>query len=185
MLGCAQFIYRLSHISELDLNQQNERHRRLNGQKVEKLIDRVKYLGTCLSKDGTCSAAIRVMITSAMATMARLDRIWRSNTQKFRMQVQVLQVCSVVSILYGCETWTLLTDSENKIQVLETKRKKRLRISCLEHKTGCGSKINYLIVVGPTGTSALSTVKRRKLSFMRLLFVCIVTFYVPFFLVYC
>ena len=42
-----------------------------------------KYLGATLCKDGTCSAEVRIMIASAMAAMARLNRIWWCNTISF------------------------------------------------------------------------------------------------------
>ena len=71
-----------------------------------------------------------------MAAMARLNRIWCCNTissiSKFK-----LYTCLVTSILlYGCETSTLLADSETRIQALETKcLRKLLGISYLEQKT--------------------------------------------------
>ena len=51
------------------------------------------------------------------------------------------------NLVYGCETWTLLADSEKRIQAFETKCTRRLlRISYLEHKTNdwVRSKINFL-----------------------------------------
>ena len=57
-------------------------------------------------------------------------------------------------LLYGCETWTLLADSEKRIQAFETKYlRKLIRISYLKHKTNnwVRSKINF--PCGSTGTS--------------------------------
>ena len=71
-------------------------------------------------------------------------------------------------ILYGCETWTLLTGSEKRIQAFETKcLRNLLRISYLDHKTNdwMRSKINSL--VGPQ-ESLLATVKRRELAWFEL-----------------
>ena len=51
----------------------------MNGQKLEEVTS-FKYLGTTLSKGGTCSAEVRIRIASATAANARLNRIWRSNT---------------------------------------------------------------------------------------------------------
>ena len=100
------------------------------GQKLEKVTN-FKYLGANLCKDGTCSIEVRIRITSAMIAIARLNRIWRCNTigsvSKFK-----LYKCLVTPILYGCETWTLLAESEEKkkIQAFEIKcLRKLLRIS--------------------------------------------------------
>ena len=100
----------------------------MNGQPLEEVTS-FKYLGATLSKDGTCRAEIRILVATATAVnklvfyaqspvrlyqgdtataaMARLNRMWKSN-----MVVSIL--------LYGCETWTLLTDDERRIQALET-----------------------------------------------------------------
>ena len=123
----------------------------VNGQKVEEVAN-FKHLGATLCKDGTCSAEVRIRIASTMAAMARLNRI------KFYDSL----VTS--TLLCGCETWTLLADSENKIQTFETQYlRKLLRISYLEHKTSdwVRSKINSL--VGPQEPLP-AIVKRRKLA---------------------
>ena len=104
----------------------------MNGQRLEGVTS-LKYLGATLCKDGTCSAEIRIGIASAMTAMARLNRIWRSNTIMFASKFKLYNSLATSILLYGCETWTLLADSEKKDpgfrnQVL-------LRISYLEHKT--------------------------------------------------
>ena len=50
-----------------------------NGHMLEEVTS-FKNLGATASKHGTCSAEIRIRIATAMAAMARLNRIWRSNT---------------------------------------------------------------------------------------------------------
>ena len=70
-------------------------------------------------------------------------------------------------LLYGSETWTLLADSQERIQAFETKcMKKLLCIFNLMHKTNdwVWSKIN--LFVGPQ-EPLLATVKRWKLAFLR------------------
>ena len=84
---------------------------------------------------------------------------------QLRKQVQALQKSFVTSILlYGGQTWTLLAESEKRIQAFETKwLRKLLRISFLEQKTNdwVRSKINSLV---GAQEPALATVKRRKLA---------------------
>ena len=58
--------------------------------------------------DGTCSAEICIRIASAIAAMARLNRIWCSNTITFANKFKLYKSL-VTSILHdGFETWTLL-----------------------------------------------------------------------------
>ena len=68
-----------------------------NGQKLEEVTS-FMYLGTTLCKDGTCLAEAHIRITSAIAAMARLNRIWRCNTIsfaiKFRLYKSLCYLCS-------------------------------------------------------------------------------------------
>ena len=75
---------------------------------------------------------------------------------KVRKQVQLHKSFVVSTLVHGFETWTLLADSEKKIEAFETKcLKKLLHISYLEHKTNnwVRSKINFFCVCA-TGTSS-------------------------------
>ena len=75
----------------------------MNGQKLEEVTS-FKYLGATLYKDGICSAEVHVRTYSAMTAIARLKRIWRSNTIIFASNFK-LHKCFVTSILlYSCET---------------------------------------------------------------------------------
>ena len=57
-------------------------HISMNSQQFEEVTN-FKYLGATLCKDGTCSTQICIGIASAMAVMARFNRIWWSNTISF------------------------------------------------------------------------------------------------------
>ena len=94
--------------------------------------------------------------------MARLNRMWRCNTISFTNKFKLYKSLVTSILLHGCETGTLLADSEERIQTFETKCLRiLLRISYLEHKTNdwVRSKINLL--VGPQ-EPLLVTVKKRK-----------------------
>ena len=126
----------------------------LNGRKLEEVTS-FKYLGASLCKDGTCSAEVCIRIASAMAAMARLNGIWRCNTISFTHKFKLYKSLVTSILRYGCETWTLLADSEKRIQAFKTKcKRKLLRISYMECRTSncVQSKIDFL--VGPTGTSS-------------------------------
>ena len=99
---------------------------------------RGKYLGVSLCKDGTCSAEVRIRI----ATMARLNRIWRCNTlssaSKFKLYKSV-----VISVLSGCETWTLCADFKKRIQAFEPSARGNISVSptwSTRPTTGCGAR---------------------------------------------
>ena len=77
----------------------------MNGQKLEEVTS-FKYLGATLCKDATCSAKVRIRIASAMATMARLNRIWWCNTIRFASKFKLYKSLVTCTLLYGCEKWT-------------------------------------------------------------------------------
>ena len=129
------------------------------GQKLEELTS-FKYLGAILYKDGTCSVEVRIRISSAMAAMARLNSIWRCSTISFAGKFKLYKSL-VTSILCGCETRTLLADSEKEGSSFRNQVPEAT--SPHLHKTNdwVWSKINFL--VSPQ-EPLLATVKRRKLE---------------------
>ena len=107
----------------------------MNQQQLEE-VKNFKYLGAILSADGGCEAEIRARIGTAMAAMARLNRIWSSKNISLPTKLKLYRALVKTIVLYGCETWTLLAVTENKLQAFENKcMRKILRISYMEHKT--------------------------------------------------
>ena len=74
----------------------------MNNQKLDEMTN-FEYLGPNLCKDGTCLAEVCIRIASAMAAMARLNRIWWCNTISFTSKFKLYKSL-VTPILYGCET---------------------------------------------------------------------------------
>ena len=81
-----------------------------NGQKLEEVTS-FKCLGAILCKDGTCSVNIRIRIASETAAMARLNRVWQSNTISFASRFKLNRSFVTSILVYGCERWNLLADS--------------------------------------------------------------------------
>ena len=93
-----------------------------------------------------------------MAAIAGLNKIWQCNTSKFKLHESLVTTI----FLNDSGIWTLLADSEKRIQAFETKcLRKLLCISQLEHKTNnwVQSKINFLL---SSHEPLLATVKRWK-----------------------
>ena len=83
--------------------------------------------------------------------MARLNRVWRTNTSCKSLVISILS--------YGCETRTLLAGSEKK-EAFENNCLRKSPTWSIRPTTG-RSKINFL--VGPQ-EPLLATVERRKLA---------------------
>ena len=132
------------------------------GEQLEE-VRSFKYLGATLSKDGTCTEEIRARLTSALAAMTRLSRVWKSPIN-FKTKFRLYQSIVVPTLLYGCEAWVLLADAERRIQAFETKCFRRLlRISYKDRKTNEYVRKEIEHRVGPQ-EPLLAKVKRRKLS---------------------
>ena len=97
----------------------------MNSQKLEE-VDKFKYLGSTLSKDSSSSAEVHTGIDTASSAMASLDRVWKCNKISFPTKFSLYKSLVISILLYGCETWTLLADSEKRIQVFKNKCLRRL-----------------------------------------------------------
>ena len=77
-----------------------------------------KYLGATLCKNDTSSAEVGNRTASAMT---RLNSIKWCNTISFASKLKLYKSLVTFILLYGCEAWTLLADSEKRIQAFEAK----------------------------------------------------------------
>ncbi|GFS09861.1 hypothetical protein ElyMa_004793400 [Elysia marginata] len=101
------------------------------------LVHKFKYLGATLHEDGSSTVEVRTRIALATAAFTKLGKIWKSSISFKAKHKLFRSLVVVISILtYGCETWTLLADTERRIQVFENKcLRKLLRISYKDHVT--------------------------------------------------
>ena len=95
--------------------------------------------------------------------MVKLKKIWSSRISlqtKYRLYNSL--VLSV--LLYGCKAWTLLAETERRLEAFEFKCLRRLlQISYREHKTNEYVRTTVHRLVGPQ-EPLLTTIKRRKLA---------------------
>ncbi|KAI8487879.1 hypothetical protein Bbelb_343270 [Branchiostoma belcheri] len=107
----------------------------MNGEQLEE-VDSFTYLGGTITKDGSSQEEVRRRLGVATSAFSRLSRLWKTNNISFSVKHKLYKALVVTILLYGCETWTLLAQTERKIQSFETKCLRRLlQISYKEHKT--------------------------------------------------
>ena len=134
----------------------------MDGKKLEE-VSSFKYLGATLTKDGTCITEICIWIAKATAAKARLTRVWKSNIS-FQTKFKLYKSLVISILLYGCETWKLLTETKRRIQAFENKcLRKLLHISYWEHKTNEYVQNKAKSLVGQQ-EPLVSTVKWQKLT---------------------
>ncbi|GFR93520.1 retrovirus-related Pol polyprotein LINE-1 [Elysia marginata] len=128
---------------------------------VEAAVKRLK-LGKAPG-DGSSTVEVRTRIALATAAFAKLGKIWKSSIS-FKAKHKLFRSFVISILTYGCETWTLLADTERRIQLFENKcLRKLLRISYKDHVTNESVRELVVAYVGPQ-EPLLATVKRRKLA---------------------
>ncbi|GFS16931.1 endonuclease-reverse transcriptase [Elysia marginata] len=78
------------------------------------------YLGATLHEGGSSTVEVRTRIALATAAFAKLGKIWKSSIS-FKAKHKLFRSLVSSILTYGCETWTLLADTERRIQDFENK----------------------------------------------------------------
>ena len=104
----------------------------MDGETLEQ-VDNFKYLGALITEDGESTIEIRVRLCLKCQDYQKCGRIKKINCNKDK----TLQGTIVTSIaLYGCESWTLLAETEKSMEAFEIKcYRKILNISYRDRKT--------------------------------------------------
>ena len=88
-----------------------------------------------LTNSGKSKNEIRIRLATAVSALAKLEKIWRSGEIEFKLKFRLYNSLVLSTLLYGCETWTLLEESK-KIRGFESKAHRRLlNVSYKERKT--------------------------------------------------
>ena len=135
----------------------------MNGQQLEEVMA-FKYVRATLTKDGRSTAEIKMRLAIATASMAKLNKIWSSKDVSLSTKIKLYEILVPSTLLYGCESWTLTTDSTKRIQAFENKCDRRmLGISWKDRKTNEFVKRGIKARTGQQ-ENMLGIVKRRKLA---------------------
>ena len=111
----------------------------MTSQKLEGVTS-LNYPEAPLYKKGICSAENYIRIASAMAAVAK------QNQHQLRNKLHTSLFTT--TLLYGCEKWTLLADSEKRI---EAKLFPHLLLGAQDQRLG---GLQDQLPCGPTGTSS-------------------------------
>ena len=124
-----------------------------------------KYLGATLKSDGASGNELRIRIATATSAMIRLNIIWTSKNTSFKIKFNLYRSLVLSILLYGCETWTLMSNGEKRISAFENKAHRRLlEINYRHMKTNQYVNETIIKLVGKF-EPLLTTIKRRKMSY--------------------
>ena len=122
-----------------------------------------KYLGAIVSDKGSKPEVLsRIAQTTAVVT--KLKVIWNDKGIATSSKIRLMRSLAMSIFLYACETWTITTDAERRIQALEMRCfRKLLGISYRDHITNEEVKARIGNAIGPY-EDLLTLAKRRKLK---------------------
>ena len=124
-----------------------------------------KYLGATLKSDGASGNELRIRIATATSAILRLNIIWTSTNISFKIKFNLYRSLVLSILLYGCETWTLMSNEEKRISAFENKAHRRLlEINYRHMKTNQYVNETIIQLVGKF-EPLLTTIKRRKMSY--------------------
>ena len=134
-LAKSSFIYgmEISHerskilINDPDLNKCNSNNLTINMyRKKQEQVKSFKYQGVMLTVNANIKNEIAIRICTATSIMVRLEIICRSREINFKIKFNLFNSLILSTLLYGCETWTLLEESKKRLNAFEYKSHGRI-----------------------------------------------------------
>ena len=84
-------------------------------------IQNFKYLGAMPTDTGNSKKEIRIRLATTVTVLAKLEKIQLNEEIYFKLKYRLYIYLVISTLLYGCESWTLLKESKKKIRGFEAK----------------------------------------------------------------
>ena len=135
---------------------------KVNGQKLE-TVTRFKYLGSVITDEGS-EPEILSRIAQTTVALTRLKPVWIDKSISLSSKIGLMCFLVTSIFLYACESWTLTTELQRRIQAMEMRcYRKILHISYKDLVTNEEVRAKIQQAIGPH-EDLLAIVKRRKLQ---------------------
>ena len=121
---------------------------KVNGQMLE-TVTSFKYLGSIISDEGyKPEINSRIALTTTVLTW--LKPVWNDMSIYLSSKIRLMRSLVTSFFLYACESWTLTTELQGKIQAMEMRcHRKILRISYKDHVTNEEVRAKIQQAIGP------------------------------------
>ena len=137
-----------------------QREIKIKSQRLEE-VENFKHLGAIISNEGS-KPKILSRIAQTRAAVSRLKIIGRDKNISIASKVKLMRTLILSTFLYACESWTLVAETERRIQALEMRCYRRLlKISYKDHVTNEGVRNRIQNATGMYD-DLLTMVKKRK-----------------------
>ena len=132
----------------------------VNNEELEQ-VEEFKYLGQTVTADAKTEREIRIRTGIAKARYQELNKVLSNKKISQKLKFRLIN-CFIMSVFtYGCETWTINKEMENKINAFEMwifRKIANVKWSDRVTNEDVCLKLNM-------ERSLLETIKRRKLSY--------------------
>ena len=109
----------------INMNNENARDCVINN-RVVRQVERFKYLGTYLSKDGTLQCEFEERLRKANQAMGMLKAIWNNANFSVHTKLKIYKTIVRTILIYGHESWYSTVKSDNKFLAFENKALRRI-----------------------------------------------------------
>ena len=133
----------------------------INGDVIEP-VDSFKYLGVILSDEGSKKEVLS-RIAQAAATMYRLNKLWKNKSIEVKFKIRLMRSLVTSILLYACESWTLTSELEKRINSAEMMQYRRLLQVRYYHFRTNEDILQQIENEAGTQERLLTTAKKRKL----------------------
>ena len=97
----------------------------VDGQHVE-LVDQFCYLGSIIDASGRCRPDLSRRLGLASSAMNSLSRVWTQGRLSLVTKLRIYQTCVVPVLLYGSDTWVLLSTDTSRLQAFHMRCQRRV-----------------------------------------------------------
>ena len=134
---------------------------KVKGVDIEQVAN-FKYLGTNLNEDCDIRKEIRGRIEQARTAFMSMRSLFISTELSLELRLRMIRYYIFPVLLYGCESWTLDSAMENRLQAFEMWLYRRmLRVSWIQKVTN-----EEILRRVNKNTELLPMIKRRKLLYL-------------------
>ena len=109
----------------INMNVENP-HDCIVGETIIKQVEKFKYLGTYLSKDGSLKIEFEERLKLANRAMGMLKNIWCNNNFSVHTKIKIYKVMVRSILIYGHESWYSTVTTDKKFVAFENKALRRI-----------------------------------------------------------
>ena len=91
------------------------------GEREMEDVESYVYLSAKVNKQGGAGSEIKARIGKARAAFNKLKPVWRSSLLSRKTKIKIFKTNVVAVLLYGCETWRMTKEDENKLNIFQHK----------------------------------------------------------------